>query len=153
MSVSHHTLPRHGLLKVGVAAIVLTLALSGCAEIEEKPGSTYEPAKVGAADRLGVKQVTFTAEAARRVELKTVAAVRSGPHIVVPYAALIYDGQGESWVYTVSRPLTYLRAKVVVDKVEGDRVFLTSGPRVGTHVVTVGATEVYGAELDIAGSH
>jgi len=42
---------------------------------------------------------------------------------------------------------------VKVDRVEGDRVLLTRGPRPGTRVVTVGATEVYGAENEIEGGH
>ena len=46
-----------------------------------------------------------------------------------------------------------MRADVVVDRIDGDRVLLTEGPRPGSRVVTVGAAEVYGAELEIAGSH
>jgi hypothetical protein len=42
---------------------------------------------------------------------------------------------------------------VEVDRVERDRVLLTDGPPAGSEVVTVGATEVYGAELEIAGGH
>ena len=42
---------------------------------------------------------------------------------------------------------------VTVDRIEGKRVFVSKGPAAGTKVVTVGATEVYGAELEIAGSH
>ena len=71
----------------------------------------------------------------------------------MPYAALIYDGQGVTWVYTNAKPLTFLRAKVVVDRVEGDVVLLSDGVLPGTAVVTVGATQVYGAELGIEGGH
>ncbi len=42
---------------------------------------------------------------------------------------------------------------VKVDRIEGNRVVLTNGPAARTAVVTVGAAEVYGAELEIAGSH
>jgi hypothetical protein len=42
---------------------------------------------------------------------------------------------------------------VVVDRVVDDVVWLADGPEPGTRVVTVGSTEVYGAELDIAGGH
>ncbi len=53
----------------------------------------------------------------------------------------------------MTRPLTFVRARVEVVRVDGDRVLLSGGLQPGTEVVTVGATEVYGAELDIAGSH
>ena len=46
-----------------------------------------------------------------------------------------------------------MRAEVKVDRIDGDRVLLSEGPPAGTKVVTVGAAEVYGAELEIAGSH
>lgn len=134
--------------------VVVALApISGCKQVKATSADGYRPANVAAASQSAVKQVTFTAEAARRVGLRTETAVASGPHTVISYAALLYDGKGVTWVYTTPAPLTFLRAKVVVDRIEGDRVLLSHGLRAGTDVVTVGATEVYGAELYIAGSH
>ena len=42
---------------------------------------------------------------------------------------------------------------MVVDRIEGDRVLLSDGLGPGAEVVTVGAAEVYGAELGIGGGH
>lgn len=134
-------------------AVALGLLLTGCSEVKETGGDPYQPSEVEDVGTLGLKQVTFTLEGAQQVELQTSTAVRIGRQTVVDYAALIYDDKGATWVYTAPKPLTYLRASVAVDRIEGDRVFLSSGPPVGTKVVTVGATEVYGAELDIAGGH
>ena len=39
--------------------------------------------------------------------------------MTVPYDAVIYDGQGETWVYTRSKPLTYKRVRVAVATVVG----------------------------------
>ncbi len=47
-----------------------------------------------------LKRVTFTAEGAERIGLETAEVGRSGGHKVVPYAALIYDPEGETYVYT-----------------------------------------------------
>lgn len=137
------------------AALVLgvCLTLAACQEVEESAADAYEPATLGEKTAAGVQQVTFTAEAARRVDLHTVPVAASGPRTVVPYPALLYDAEGLSWVYTAPAPLTFLRAQVGVDRIDGDQVLLMSGPPAGTAVVTVGAAEVYGAELDIAGSH
>jgi hypothetical protein len=46
-----------------------------------------------------------------------------------------------------------VREPVVVNRVEDDEVWISEGPLPGTEVVTTGSTEVYGAELDIAGAH
>ena len=133
--------------------LVAGLLLSGCRQIEEVSAATYQPAEVSEVANLDVKQVRFTATGAEQVDLQTEAARRSGRYTVVPHAALIYDGQGVPWVYTATAPLTFLRAKVVVDRVVGERALLSSGLSAGTDVVAVGATQVYGAELGIGESH
>jgi hypothetical protein len=142
---------------VGTAAAVvgsgLLLLAGGCRQVEEAPAEVHEPARVEEVAGLDVKEVTFDRRAAERVSLRTARVRRTPAGTVVPYAALIYDQQGVSWVYTSPSPLTFRRAEVVVDRVVGDRVWLRDGPAPGTRVVTVGAAEVYGAELDVAGGH
>ena len=132
------------------AAVLLSAA---CSEVASNTEAGYEPAHVQPVAGLDVPRVTFTPEAAERVQLQTVPVSAAGNRLVVPYAALIYDGEGASWVYTAAPPLTFLRTKVVVDRIDGGRVQLRVGPPAGTRVVTVGAAEVYGAELGIAGGH
>jgi hypothetical protein len=47
-----------------------------------------------------------------------------------------------------------VRAAIGIKEVSEDNlVILSSGPPAGTEVVTVGAIELWGAELGIAGSH
>jgi hypothetical protein len=135
-----------------VLACGLPLALLGCrgADAESSP---YEPAQVKDIAGSEEKDVTLTDLAAQRVSLETRATIAHGTGRAVPYAALIYDGQGATWVYVGTAPLTFRRTAVVVDRIEGDTVVLARGPEIGAPVVTVGATEVYGAELGIAGGH
>ena len=141
-------------LRIGLIGIAVSAVLTGCNEIEPDPASSYHPAELSAPDLQGVRVVRFTEDAASRVGLQTSRVTASGPDVVVPYAALIYDKQGKSWVYTVTEPLTYVRVSVVVKgEVGEDRMLLSRGPRPGTEVVTVGATEVYGAELGMDGNH
>ncbi len=66
---------------------------------------------------------------------------------VVPYSALYYDGKGTPWVYVNTKPLTFERKRVEVERIEGDDAVLKDGPSVGTRVVTVGAALLYGAEV------
>jgi multidrug efflux pump subunit AcrA (membrane-fusion protein) len=126
------------------------LPVAGCTEVETETATGYEPSTlepVKGNDDL--QRVTFTEEGARRVDLQTAAVRRSGKRKVVPYAALIYDPEGKTYVYTSPKPLEYLREEVKVDRIEGDRVLVSRGPPAGTEVVTVGAAEVYGTELEV----
>lgn len=153
MSVRRRSGSRLRLVSAGLALAIAGPALSACKEVEEASSEGYQPAKLSAVRGTDVKRVTFTSEGAKRVGLRTATARRGGGHTVVPAAALIYDGQGKAYVYTNPKPLSFLREPVTVARIEDDRVVLSDGPPAGTRVVTVGATEVYGAELEIAGGH
>ena len=139
----------------GVLAGILSagLLVAGCTEVEEAAPPVHQPATTEGVAGLDVKRVTFDQVGADRVSLRTEMVRRTDSGTVVPYAALIYDPQGVAWVYTNPEPLTFQRAEVVVDRIVDDLVWITGGPPPGTRVVTVGATQVYGAELDIAGGH
>ena len=138
------------LLTAGLVAIA-GLSFSACKEVETETATGYEPAKLtevkGNED---LKVVTFTKEGAERTGVETEKVRQEGGRKVVPYAALVYDPEGKTFVYTSPKPLTYLREPVKVTRVEGQRVIVSDGPSAGTDVVTVGTAEVYGTELEVA---
>ena len=136
-----------------VLTAVLSLGAAGCSGPAPEAEAAYEPSVVTEADGDNAAQVVFTEKAADRVGLQTAGAQQSGTQTVLPYASLIYDPEGATWVYVSDPDLTFVRAQVVVDRIEGDQVFLSDGVPPGTQVVTVGAAEVYGTELGIAGDH
>jgi hypothetical protein len=68
---------------------------------------------------------------------------------VIPYGALIYDLNGDTWVYTSPEPRTYIRETITVDYIDGDLAVLVEGPAAGTEVVTAGAAELYGEEFGV----
>ena len=152
--MSPRLLHRGRLLCAGLA-VVASLSLSACKEVEEESAEGYAPSKIeavkGSDDDL--QRITFTKEGAARVQVATEEVRRAGNRKVIPYEALIYNDEAETFVYTSPKPLEYLRAAVSVDRIEGDRVLLKSGPPAGTKIVTTGVTEVYGTEIDMAGSH
>ena len=151
MIVHRRSSLRVRLLSAGVMLAVAGLSLSACSEVETETAAGYEPAMLESVKgRDDLKRVTLTAEGAKRIGLKTAKVGRSEGHKVVPYAALIYDPEGDVYVYTSSGPLSFLREEVEVRRVDGNRALLSTGPPAGTTVVTVGAAEVYGAELEIA---
>lgn len=68
---------------------------------------------------------------------------------VIPYAAVLYDTQGVTWVYTNPKPLVFLRHRIIVDYIDGELAVLSEGPPAGTNLVTVGASEIYGTEFKV----
>ena len=74
-----------------------------------------------------------------------------GQKETVPYSAVIYWIDGGAWVYTQIAPLTFVRAPIVIDEVDGDTAVLTSGPPAGTKIVSVGGEELLGTEFQIEG--
>lgn len=151
------------------AAILITLGL-GSAACTAPPSTAAgdhkeSPAMVETIPGKDVKKVTLTEQAARRLDIKTVTigtaqAVPPGgsspspgtPATVVPYAAVLYDPVGGTWVYTVPQPLTYVREKVMVATVggtSGTEALLSAAPPAGTTIVTTGVIELYGAELGV----
>jgi hypothetical protein len=111
-----------------------------------------EPSRVEPIEGTELSRVILTDEAARRLDVQTEAAsteeVDGVQHIVVPYSAVIYDVQGEAWVYTSPEPLTFVRHSLEIDSIDGDMAVLSDGPPAGTQIVTVGAPEIYGAEFE-----
>ena len=147
-------LRRRGNLCVAAVVIVAVLPLAACGGEDEAAAGGEEPAVVepveGSED---LSRVTLTADAAERLDVQTAAvrAVGDGARqrTVIPYSALLYEPDGETWVYTSPEPLTFVRAPIVVETIEGDRVVLSQGPPLGTKVVTVGVAELFGAENGI----
>ncbi len=68
---------------------------------------------------------------------------------VVPYASILYDVRGDTWVYASPEPLVFVRHAVVVDYIDEQWAVLSDGPPAGTPVVSVGVAELLGTEFKI----
>jgi hypothetical protein len=147
MQRSRRVLAAAGLLAVG-------LPLAACTQPPaeaDNPGA--EPATVEHVEGSDVSRLTLTAKAAERLGIRT-KPVLSGrlagaSRSVIPYSALLYDANGDTWVYTNPEPLTYVRERVTVDRIQGDQAVLSDGPPEGTVVVAVGVAELYGTETGV----
>jgi hypothetical protein len=93
-----------------------------------------------------VKQVTLSADAARRLGIET-APVSAGE--VIPAAAVLYDSSGATFTYISPERLVFMRSPISVDRIERGQAFLSKGPPAGTAVVTVGSQELFGAEYGV----
>jgi RND family efflux transporter MFP subunit len=77
----------------------------------------------------------------------TLALKESENALVVPWAAILHDVYGGTWVYVNTAPHVFVRQRVEVRHVLGGQAILARGPAPGTKVVTSGAAELFGTEF------
>ena len=116
----------------------------------ETGGKKILPARVEATSDAKIMKVTLTPKAAERLGV-VIDEVRSDPsgRRIVPYASVLYDLTGKTWVYISADPLTFVRGAVVIDTIKGDNVYLTDGPPAGTKVLAAGVPQVFGSEVKV----
>ena len=128
-----------------ILLILIGLSLTACASKSESP-KKVDPVTLEEIYGTDFKRVILTEKAAERIDVQT--AEVSGN--TLPYAAVIYDTEGNTWIYTNPEPLTYVRAPILVDHIDGDQAILTEGLDAGTKVVILGVSEIYGAETGVS---
>ncbi len=67
--------------------------------------------------------------------------------LTVPWASVIIDINGGTWVYENTADQQFVRKRVQVRRVAGDLAVLATGPAAGSRVVTDGAAELFGTEV------
>ena len=60
-----------------------------------------------------LSRITLTADAAERLDIQTAPVEAAGEgaqqRTVIPYSAVFYESNGETWAYTNPEPLTFVR--------------------------------------------
>ena len=148
---------RQGRRWAAAGLLVAGLALGACARASgsgsgEQTSYSEHAARVERIPGSDLSRVVLTDRAAQRLGLRTTK-VRPGPagRTVVPYESVLYDENGDTWVYTNPEPMTFVRQRITVERIQGDQAILDSGPRAGITIVTVGSEELLGAELGVGG--
>jgi len=145
-----HTRWTLGLLVAAALSLTLTPVALAAGGKSLGKASGVVPATLEDVPGSDLRRVTFTQRAMERTDVRTKKVRRDASgRLVVPYSSIIYDPQGSVWVYTSPKERTFLRHKVVVADIQGDDVYLTEGPPVGTAVASQGAAEIYGAEFEM----
>lgn len=138
----------------GLVLIAGVVSLSACGEASSgydyETASHHDPAELEPIKGTDVHRVIVDPKGVERAGIRTSPIRQNGDGMVMPYSAVIYDAEGHTYTYTSPEPRTYVRQKIVIDRVEGDSVMLFDGPPAGTEVVTVGAAFVYGTEFEVA---
>ena len=127
-----------------IALLIMASLLAACG-----PKSTsvekIEPFQLEVIEGSDFQRVILTEKAAQRLDIQTTTVGGN----VIPYAAVLYGLDGETWAYTNPEPLVFVRQSIVIDRIEGDSAFLSEGPDTGTAVVIIGVAELYGAEVGV----
>jgi hypothetical protein len=137
--------------------VAAVLVVAACSETTAATSATPPPLTIEKGEGAEPSRLTLSPKAAERLGIETVAVaeqlLNGASRLVVPYAAVLYDATGATWVYTNPEGLAFVRAPITVERIEGDIAVLVSGPPAGTLVVTVGAPELWGAENGVGGGH
>jgi hypothetical protein len=140
-------------LWIAVFMLIVCLQLSACSQAPEAAEAS-KPVRLEPVNGTNLNHVILTEDAAKRLDIQTSPVrdevVDGKKRLVVPYAAVLYGPNGETWVYVTIEPLVFVRQAILVDLIEGDNAFLSDGPGSGTAVVTTGAVELFGSESEFA---
>jgi hypothetical protein len=137
-----------------VAAVIVVCAgvvlLSARSDNSSDEAIAGEPAQVEPIEGTDLNRVTLTADAAKRlgIETATVARRETGGR-VVPYGAVLYDAEGQTFTYTSPEPLVFVRSPISVRYIKRGRAVISRGPPAGTEVVIVGSQELFGTEYEV----
>ena len=141
-----------------VALVIAFLAVLGVWSIRDNDSvqsatTAGGPATVEHIEGTEFSKITLTDQAVQRIDLTlgavTAAEINGATKMIVPYGAIFYDSMGNAWVYTNPEGLSYIRAAVTIERIEGDVAVLSAGPAVGTSVVSQGAALLYGTEFGV----
>src|SRR5439155_11853361 len=125
-------------LRIGLVAVVASLALTACAGSSTAPAPKTVAANAENIEGSDLKRVTLSDKAAQRLGIQTVPVreelIGGVIRRVIPYAAVLYAAKGDAWAYTNPEALAFIRHALTIESIAGDVVVLSDGPPVGTLV-------------------
>ena len=138
--------------RVMAGLILACLLLAACGQAPAEATEENKNVTVESLEGPEPTREILTEDAAKRLDIQTALAqdgeLNGAKRTVIPYASLIYDTDGATWVYLNPEPLTFVRHPVAVEDIKGEQAFLSEALPAGSSVVTVGVAELYGAESE-----
>jgi multidrug efflux pump subunit AcrA (membrane-fusion protein) len=131
---------------LAAAVATMTVAVAGCST-SSSTASQPPTFKLVKAPGKAEPTIVLTKLGATRIGLQTaLVAGGQGGEATFPYAALLYESNGQAVVYVSTGALSFQREFVSVDTITGDTVTVTSGVTPGQKVATDGAEELLGVQ-------
>jgi hypothetical protein len=132
-----------------LVVVLLALAPAACKRAEAIEQEHYQPSRITAVKEGEHPTVTLTKLAAERISLETAPVQTSNGRTTIPYESMLYDAHGgQAYVYVNTKGLSFVRADVTVEDIDGGTVVVSMAPAPGTRIVTVGLPQIHGAELE-----
>ncbi len=135
-----------------MVVVILAGLLSACAPASTAEVEDVKPVQLEPIEGTDLNHVILTADAAKRLDIQTAAVreadISGAKQMIIPYAAVLYEANGNTWVYVNIEPLVFVRQSIVINSIKGDEAILSEGPDSGSSVVTVGAAELFGSESE-----
>ena len=135
------------------AAVLLGVSKLGYPTTASYPESAADAGMVEAVPGSDIPRVRLSADAAEKIGLRTTevtaAAAAGSARLSIPYAAVFYDAEGETWAYVAKEPLVFQRQAVAVVSIGASGAVLSAGPPAGSRVVTAGDALLYGIEVGV----
>ncbi|RIK78055.1 hypothetical protein DCC62_08335 [candidate division KSB1 bacterium] len=129
-----------------LVTILLGLQLFACQQKAETPPDLEKYAKIEYTGQ-ALHRVRLTAKRAAELGIATAPAreekISGQVRKIVPTAAVVYDQNGNTWVFKSPDSLVFVRERVSVEYIDGERAVLVEGPEDGAQVVTVGAANLF----------
>jgi len=136
-------------LSLAAAAVAVLPACTGAGAEDEEEVELFQTKLVELKDHPGHHSVTFSKTGVERADVRTTPVTAGGGHREIPDAALLYNGDGSTFVYTATGPRTYTYTPIKVLEVVDNTVHFTGGPGPGDPVVTSGVPQVHGADIEL----
>jgi hypothetical protein len=139
------------LISAAAVAGVIGVSKLGYPTVAGYPeGSSEAAGKVEPVAGSDVPRIVLSADGAEKIGLQTVPiASGASAQLSIPYAAVFYDPEGETWVYVGVEDLTFTRQPITVASIDGKNALLSAGPPAGTKVVAMGTAQLYGIEVGV----
>ena len=122
---------------VVVLLIIAGLQLAACSQTTVE-AATEKASVVEPIEGTELNRVILSQKAVERLDIQTTQLreeqVDGAQRLVIPYGALIYGVNGDTWMYINPEPLIYVREPITVDYIDGDMVVLADGPAISTEV-------------------
>jgi hypothetical protein len=145
---------------IAAALLAAGLLLSGGVSLgeEDEEGGADDSVRLEDTPGTDAKTLIISEDAKAHIDIQTepvreIEASRPGTivglRLAIPHSAVLYDAQGDTWVYVSPAPDRFVRKHVIIDFMNADHIFLSSGVTAKDAVVTVGVPELQGAEFGV----
>ena len=131
-----------------VAVMVVAMPLAGCDDAPEAKTESARPATVEKQES-GPSRIKLTELAAKRLDIQFEEMKGTNGRLEASYNVVFYGNFGQEWVIVSPQPNVFMRTAVKIERVEGDKVYFSKGPPVGTKLVNDGIAELIGIEYGI----